>query len=156
MRQEFEKDAKSIAEAEETLRLVAQQPVPEGLEERVHARLGRARIALADEPDRRGFWHLWLPARRVQFAGAAVLAGVIAVSMLSVRHPSGKAPAVSSPVAVPSRPFGTAVAQGHPASLKPIPVPAVQGKKKKPSAARSAKRASKSQTTAAQSETAKP
>ena len=100
---------------------------------------------LACEPERKGFWYLWLPAHRLQFAGAALLAGVIVVSMVSVRHTDGKAPVTQIPTPVPAQSgsFGTAAAQGRPASLKPIPVPTVQGKKKKPSAGHSAKHGAK-------------
>jgi hypothetical protein len=157
MRQEFEWDAKSVAEAEETLRMVARQPAPERLTARVHERLAQERVMLASAPERRSFWRLWLPAHRVQFAGAAAVAAIIAISTLSVRHPDGKAPVAHTPVPVPAQSgaFGTGAAQGHPASLTPIPVPVqqtnekagAQAKKKKPSAGHSAKRAAKTPAT---------
>jgi len=165
MRQAFENDARSIVEAEETLRQMARLPAPDRLTERVHGRLNqeldRERMTQAVEPERRGFWHLWLPARRIQFAGAALLAAVVVVSTLSVRHKDGKMPQAVVPVPAQSGAFGTGAAQGHPATLKPIPVPPetkastrttvqaqnMQGKKKKPSASHPAKRPVKTQET---------
>ncbi|HTJ31227.1 MAG TPA: hypothetical protein VL346_12040 [Acidobacteriaceae bacterium] len=145
-----ESTARALGEAESTLRLVAQQPAPADLAERVHQRLGRERLMFAEEPEDRGFWRLWLPIRRIQFAGAAAVAGVLAVSMLIVRHPQGKAPATQTPgvaqtpIPVPAQSgaFGTGAAQGHPRTLTPIPVPQAQAKKKKPSAAHTAKHSS--------------
>lgn len=142
----FENRARSVAEAEATLRLLAKQPAPEGLTARMHQRLRRERLMLAQAPERKGFWRLWLPAHRVQFAGAAVVAVGIAVSMLSVRHQDHSTPHTPLPVQSgafgaaqgASSAFGTSAAQGHPKTLTPIPVPA-QGKKKKPSAAHAAK-----------------
>lgn len=155
MRQEFENSPKSVAEAEETLRQMALLSAPEGLTTRVHERLGQERIAMAEatqNPERKGFWRLWLPAHRLQFAGAALLAGVVVVSTLSVRHHDAKSPVVGVPVPVQSGAFGPAAAQGHPQSLTPIHVPAAQAKKKKPSA----KHVAKSQAVPAEKATTQP
>lgn len=144
---ESEIHARSIREAEETLRLIARQSAPEGLTERVHRRLqqdlAQQHPARSNEPRRAAFWRLWLPAHRLQFAGAGVLAGVIAVSMLSVRHTDRKAPQAAVPVPVQGGAFGTSAAQGRPATLTPIPVPAASAKKKKPSAGHGLKHAAK-------------
>jgi len=145
---QFGNHPEPVTEAEVTLRLIAQQPAPEGLAERVHRRmeqhLAQQRLMLASQTERKGFWHLWLPAHRMQFAGAAALAVVIAVSTLSVRHPNphAKTPQAPAPVPVQSggfgSSFGTSAAQAYPTTLKPIPVPAQ--KKRKPSAGHAAKR----------------
>jgi hypothetical protein len=145
-----ESAAEARGEAEATLRLVAQQPPPAGLAERVHQRLGHERAMRADEPERGGFWRLWLPVHRIQFAGAAAVVGVLAISMLMVRHPQGKTPlaqtpgVTQTPIPLPTQTgaFGASAAQGHPKTLTPIPVPQTQAKKKKPSAAHAAKHSS--------------
>jgi len=128
-------------EAEETLRLVAQTPPPDGLESRVHFRLNKEMRSLPQ----RGIWGLWLPAHKLQFAGAAVLVLAMAASLWTVRHPKTAGPqagsgstTVAQPVPVPpGAGFGTAGAERHPASLTPIQVPPVP--KKKPSAKRAVK-----------------
>ena len=132
-------------EADETLRLLAGLPEPAGLTDRVHRRLASAQEAM---PERRGFWSLWMPARRLQFAGAAVLALAVAGSMWSVyrSHPQtagGQAAgAHATPVANPagqgSSPasgdgFHSAGAERVPPTLHPIKVPPAP--KKKPAAA---------------------
>ncbi|HEX4322666.1 MAG TPA: hypothetical protein VHZ52_17255 [Acidobacteriaceae bacterium] len=121
-------------EAEETLRLVAELPEPAQLTERVHRRIADAQVM----PERRGFWSLWLPAQRFQFAAAAALAIAVAGSMWSVYHGHPQAgTAKQSPAPVQSTPpsaghFDSAGAVRVPPTLKPIQVP--QGSKKKPAA----------------------
>ena len=134
-------------EADETLRLLAGLPEPAGLKDRVHRRLALAQNAQA-MPERRSFWSLWMPARRLQFAGAAVLALAVAGSMWSVyrSHPQSAggqaAGAHATPAANPagqgSSPAGgdgfhSAGAERVPPTLHPIKVPPVP--KKKPAAA---------------------
>ena len=141
MMPEFKSDAEQLLPAEETLRLVAQLPPPEGVADRVHRRL-RDEVELP-----RGFWRLWLPAHRVQFAGAALLVAAIAASTVMVRHP--KSNASNAPVLAPVTQQGTGMrtagAERHPASLTPIPVPAPQSNspKKKPGAGHTLKHAAK-------------
>jgi len=150
-------------EAEETLRLVAQTPPPDGLESRVHFRLNREmRNGEMRALPQRGIWGLWLPAHKLQFAGAAVLVLAMAASLWTVRHPKTAGPQAgsrSSPVAqpVPAPPgagFGTAGAERHPASLTPIQVPPVP--KKKPSAKRAVKAHSSTPTQSGAVTSAKP
>ena len=117
--------------AEETLRLVARLSPPEELTERVHRRIAQG------TPERRGFWSLWQPAQRLQFAGAAVLAIAVAGSLWSVSHrhlQPGTAKQVAAPqVATPrTGDFVPAGAERVPPTLKPIQVPPAP--KKKPSA----------------------
>ena len=122
-------------EAEETLRLVAQLPPPGDLAERVHQRLKGAQ----NLSPRRGFWSLWLPAHRLQYAGAALLVLAIAGSAWTVRHTGGggaakgQGPVQPAAQAVPQG-FGTAGSEARPSSLKPIKVPPAP--KKKPSASK--------------------
>ena len=141
MMPEFKSDAEQLQAAEETLRLVAQLPPPEGVADRVHRRL---RVE-GEAP--RGFWRLWLPAHRVQFAGAALLVAAIAASTMMVRHPKSNAANVPAVQSVPEQGsgLGTAGAERHPASLTPIPVPAPQSNslKKKPGAGHAVKHAAK-------------
>jgi hypothetical protein len=136
--------AQSVSEVEETLRLVAQLPPPADLIERVHYRLKDAQSV----PESRGFWSLWMPVQRLQYAGAALLVLAIAVSAWTVRHVGsggpvkGPAPLQSSgqPVAQPiqSAPqrsgFVPAGSETRPSNLKPIKVPPAP--KKKPSASK--------------------
>lgn len=103
--------------------MVAQLPAPDGVAERVHRRLREASYA---QPAR-GFWRLWLPAHRVQFAGAALLVTAIAISTLMVRHPKTTAPVLLAPVQQGTG-LGTAGAERHPASLTPILVPSQSSK----------------------------
>jgi hypothetical protein len=131
-------------EAEETLRLLAQLPPPADLTERVHYRLRDAQTA----SERRGFWSLWMPAQRLQYAGAALLVLAIAVSAWTVRHvgsggtAKGPAPLQSTgqPVAQPIQPapqrsdFVPASSETRPSNLTPIKVPPAP--KKKPSASK--------------------
>jgi hypothetical protein len=124
-------------EAAETLRLVAKLPAPDGLDERVHARL-RHKMAEASEP-RVSFWAFWTPVRRLQFAGAAVIALAVAGSTWSMHHASasGLGPHGNSPVATPAEQgghsaFGSAKAERVPPTIKPIKVPPAA--RKKPSA----------------------
>jgi hypothetical protein len=141
MRPEFKSDAEQLLAAEETLRLVAQFPPPEGVADRVHRRLRDE----AEAP--RGFWRLWLPAHRLQFAGAALLVAAIAASTIMVRHPRSNASNVPVAAPVPQQGTGmrTAGAERHPASLTPIPVPAPQSNspKKKPGAGHALKHGAK-------------
>jgi hypothetical protein len=112
-------------EAEETLRQLAALAPPEDLTNRVHARLRAAQLATP----RRGFWGYWMPAQRLQFAGAAALALIVAGSAWTVyhRHPQADAaqqavkPAVAPASA--SGGFSTAAGERVPPTLKPILVP---------------------------------
>ncbi len=125
-------------EADETLRLLAELPPPAELTGRVHRRLAIEQDARG-MPVRRGFWSLWMPAQRLQFAGAAVLVLAVAGSTWSVYHSRTQtgtgAPNASpvTPVTHGSSPdslggFGSAKAERVPPTLNPIKVPA--GKKK--------------------------
>ena len=131
-------------EAEETLRLLAQLPPPADLTEHIHYRLKDAQSAT----ESRGFWSLWMPVQRLQYAGAALLVLAIAVSAWTVRHvgsggsAKGQAPLQSTgqPVAQPIQPapqrsgFVPAGSETRPSNLKPIKVPPAP--KKKPSASK--------------------
>jgi hypothetical protein len=129
-------------EATETLRLLATLPPPEGFTDRVHRRVANA----AKAPSRRGFWSLWMPMQRLQFAGAALLVLAVGGASWSVYRTNNHAPHASgapgvAPQVAPSGGFGSAGAERHPSTLAPIKVPPVP--KKKPSASRAAKPASK-------------
>jgi hypothetical protein len=124
--------------AEETLRRVAQLPPPAGLEERVHERLTAER-SHAWHAEERGVWRLWKPARRLQFAAAAVLAVAVAGSSWGVYHwrgstkmPSGAQTVQPPPPAPQTGGFGTADVKRVPPTLAPIKVPPAP--RKKPSA----------------------
>ena len=130
-------------EADETLRLLAELPPPTDLTDRVHQRLAHARVA----PERRGFWSLWMPAQRFQFAAAAVLVVAVAGSMWSVHrsHPPANG-AQNAPAAAPATPgtspadaggFHSAGAERVPPTLHPLRVPPAP--KKKPGAGHAAK-----------------
>jgi hypothetical protein len=156
MNQNLNPENHSGHEAEETLRLVAQLPPPADLTERVHHRLEVQRLdnARLTSP-RRGFWSLWMPAQRLQYAGAALLVLAIAGSAWTVRHAgSGGASGSSNgqppvqPIARPLVPsasqgagFGPASSEARPSNLNPIKVPPAP--KKKPSASRPLKRTPK-------------
>jgi hypothetical protein len=77
-------EAREGRQVEETLRMVARMPVPDGLEERVQRRLDVE--LLRGEQPRHSVWSLWMPARKLQFAGAGVLAAAVAISSWSVYH----------------------------------------------------------------------
>ena len=141
MNQNLYPENQSGHEGEETLRLVAQLPPPADLTERVHHRLENARLT----SPRRGFWSLWMPAQRLQYAGAALLVLAIAGSAWTVRHAgsggvsNGQSPV--QPIAQPMAPsvsqgsgFGPASSEARPSNLNPIKVPPAS--KKKPSASR--------------------
>jgi hypothetical protein len=88
---------------------------------------------------RRGFWSLWMPAQRIQFAAAAVLVVAVAGSTWSVYHShphagmqTGNGARTLSPAVQGSGGFGTAGAERVPPTLNPIKVPTVP--KKKPGA----------------------
>jgi hypothetical protein len=127
-------------EADETLRLLAALPPPFELTDRVHQRLSVERLT----PVRRGFWSLWMPAQRIQFAAAAVLVVAVAGSTWSIyhSHPHTGAQTGNGATAVPpvaratqgsaAGGFGTAGAVRVPPTLNPIQVPSVP--KKKPGA----------------------
>ena len=123
-------------EAEETLRLVAQLPPPANLTERLHRRIEDARAV----SPRRGFWSLWMPAQRLQYAGAALLVLAIAGSAWTMRHTGPAKGPISSPPAVQplvqpeGAGFGPASSEARPSNLKPIKVPPAP--KKKPSASK--------------------
>ncbi len=132
------------AEPEETLRLLATLPPPAHLEDRVHQRIAAARLAEPSNP--RSIWSLWQPARRLQFAAAALLAIAVAISTWNVYHhpPRPNAdPVARQPVTVPqpgapqtpASAFQTSGAERHPSTLKPIKVPPAP-RRKKPSAAK--------------------
>lgn len=126
---------------EATLRLLAQLPPPNGLADRVHRSLANAPGPSAAS----GFWSLWRPVHRLQFAAAAVLVTAMAASswtILASRHPATPATKAVAPAPAPQpSAFSTAGAEHRPSTLKPIKVPpppkasAVPGKK--PSAAKS-------------------
>ncbi len=144
MNQNLYPENQSGHEVEETLRLVAQLPPPADLTERVHRRLDNARLT----SPRRGFWSLWMPAQRLQYAGAALLVLAIAGSAWTVRHAGSGGAAGSTngqspvqPIAQPIVPsasqgagFGPASSEARPSNLNPIKVPPAP--KKKPSASR--------------------
>jgi hypothetical protein len=112
-------------DAEETLRLVAAMPPPEGLTDRVHAQVGHHLLGVArDSTERRGFWSLWMPVRRLQFAGAAVLVIAVAGSTWGVYHSKSGAAVVRPGGATPATGgFGSAGAVRVPPTLAPIQVP---------------------------------
>jgi hypothetical protein len=125
---------------EETLRLLAELPPPAELTERVHRRIAEAQVT----PERRGFWSLWLPAQRFQFAAAAALMIAVAGSTWSLyhRHPQAgtarqnPAPAPQQSAPASASHFDNAGAMRVPPTLKPIPVQ--RAPKKKPSASHAA------------------
>jgi hypothetical protein len=130
-------------EVDETLRLLAALPEPDGLTDRVHQRLSHAQVT----PERRGFWSLWMPAQRFQFAAAGVLAVAVAGSMWSLHrsHPPA-AGAQNAPAATHAAQggspadaggFHSAGAERVPPTLHPIKVPPAP--KKKPGAGHAAK-----------------
>lgn len=140
-----------VNEALETLRLLAELPPPGNLEEHVYERLSRE---LA-KPQERGFWSLWKPVQRLQYAAVAVLMAVIAVTGWTVmRHgasgPAGMNQPVSAtpPVAPATSPsgFSNAGAERRPTVVKPIKVPPAP--RKKPGASHLAKPIPKADTTA--------
>jgi hypothetical protein len=129
----------AVAGAEETLRLMTQVEPPAGLEDRVHRRLGEARLESAQAEDARwsgqwgSFWRLWMPSRRLQYAGVAVLMAAVAASTWTVRHTAGAREGELLPpgsaegnagAKAGSRGFGSAGAERRPSSLAPIRVPA--------------------------------
>ena len=157
MNQNLYPENQSGHEGDETLRLVAQLPPPADLTERVHYRLEaqrRSETGLSAAP-RRGFWSLWMPAQRLQYAGAALLVLAIAGSAWTVRHAGSGGAAGSTngqspvqPIAQPMVPsvsqgagFGPASSEARPSNLNPIKVPPAP--KKKPSASRPLKRTPK-------------
>lgn len=122
-------------EAEETLRMVATLPPPAELTDRVHQRLAVEKATAR----RRGFWSLWMPAQRFQFAAAAILVVAVAGSTWSVYHTNrgskivAPVPRVADPSGIGGG-FGTAGAERVPPTLNPIKVPPAP--KKKPGAGR--------------------
>jgi hypothetical protein len=138
----YNSDYKNRSQAEETLRLLAELPPPAHLTDRVHRRLALEKA----KPARRSFWSLWLPARRLQYAAAAILVVAVAGSTWSVYrgHPqTGMKPGAhtqAAPVLPPAASaggFGSAGAERVPPTLNPIKVPPAP--KKKPSASKTAK-----------------
>lgn len=134
-------DYQNKSQAEETLRLLAELPPPAELTDRVRYRLAHEQA----KPVRRGFWSLWMPAQRLQYAAAALLVIAVAGSTWSVyrAHPQPTAK-TSVPVASPAPnpgaatgSFGSAKVTRVPPTLNPIKVPPVP--KKKPSASKTAK-----------------
>jgi len=136
-------DPQASGDPEATLRLLAQLPPPEGLADRVHRSLASA----PDPAPSPRFWSLWLPAHRLQFAGAAVLVTAMAVSswtILESRRPSSPTAKTTVPRTAADSDrstFSSADAERRPATLKPIKVPPAPktsaAPKKKPSAAKS-------------------
>lgn len=144
-------------EADETLRLLAELPPPAELTERVHRRLAIEENAQG-MAERHGFWSLWMPAQRFQFAAAAVLVVAVAGSTWSVYHSHPRAGtqggAQSAAPAIPathgSSPdntggvntggFSSANAERVPPTLHPIKVPPAP--KKKPGAGHAASKPS--------------
>ena len=133
-------------DAEETLRLVAQLPPPPDIADLVHHRLAAEQMAQAS-PARRGFWSLWMPAQRLQFAAAAVLVIAVAGSTWSVYHMHPRtANAVPAPASGASgdstgNGFRSAAAERVPPTLNPIKV--APAPKKKPGAGHVAKPSAK-------------
>ena len=138
-----------LQDAEETLRLLATQPPPPGLNDRVHRRLQVAER----EVQSRSFWSLWRPIQRFQFVGAAALTLAVAASAWSVYHgrigahsvfPQAQTPIriqqpLHSPGPANNQPqgqgtggFSAAKGEGRPNTLNPIKVPPPP--RKKPSA----------------------
>jgi hypothetical protein len=149
MTRDFEKlnaNDESAIEAEQTLRLLAQLPPPAELTDRVHRRLD---LALREEAKGTGarFWTLWMPegwmpARRFQFAAAAVLAVAVAGSTWSVYHLHPRGGTSTTPAVLPAAQgggFGSDNAERHPTTLTPIKVPPAPKKKAGPSHASSKK-----------------
>jgi hypothetical protein len=134
-------------QAEETLRLVARLDPPQDLNARVHARVRHQLAIDTTTAGHRGFWYLWRPAQRLQFAAAAVLFIGIGASMWSAYrgHPQSTGNSIPTPPAVqiaapqttPANTFGSAQASRRPATLNPIKVPPPA--KKKPAASKAAK-----------------
>lgn len=134
-------------EADETLRLLAELPPPEELTERVHRRLADAQAM----PERRGFWSLWMPAQRLQFAAAAVLVAAVAGSTWTMYHlrpahvtqsgtqPGARTGTQTGPAVTPAVSpessgsqgggFDGAKAERVPPTLNPIKVPPAPRKK---------------------------
>lgn len=141
MSEKFYNPTHETHEADETLRLLAELPEPDGLTDRVHQRLAHAQVT----PERRGFWSLWLPAQRFQFAAAAVLVLAVAGSMWSLHRshpPAAGAQNTPAPAAQGGSPanaggFRNAGAERVPPTLHPIKVPPAP--KKKPGAGHAAK-----------------
>jgi hypothetical protein len=138
----YNSEFENKSQAEETLRLLAELPPPAYLRDRVHGRLAMEQA----KPARRGFWSLWMPAQRLQYAAAALLVVAVAGSTWSVyrAHPQGAAkvgtPTQAAPVLRPAASaggFGSAGAERVPPTLNPIKVPPAP--KKKPSASKTAK-----------------
>jgi len=130
------------SQAEKTLRLLAELPPPANLTDRVHRRLAMEEAL----PERRGFWSLWMPAQRLQYAAAALLVVAVAGSTWSVYRghpPAGVKPGAhtqAAPVLPPAASaggFGSAGAERVPPTLNPVKVPPAP--KKKPSASKTAK-----------------
>jgi len=139
---DYESRTENRSHAEETLRLLAELPPPADLTDRVHHILAREQA----KPIRRGFWSLWMPAQRLQYAAAAVLVVAVAGSTWSVYHShpqAGQKAGANTPVApvvhhdASSGGFSTAGAERVPPSLNPIKVPPAP--KKKPDASKKAK-----------------
>jgi hypothetical protein len=139
MNQDRNAEYESNHHAEETLRLVAELRPPAELAERVHRRLADERNAA-----RRGFWSLWMPAQRLQFAAAAALVIAVAGSTWSVYHgrPQMGGGSQAAPATVPTQParalpgisggFGSAGVARVPPTLHPIKVPPAPKKKPNP------------------------
>jgi len=130
-------DFESRLAAEETLRLLAQVTPPESLTERVHARLHHQRALESALPRRRGFWSLWSPGQRFQFAGAAMLVLAVAGSMWTLNRGQRTSPSnlITPQLTAPTpqgTPFGGSKAQRVPATLNPIKVPPASKKKPSP------------------------
>jgi hypothetical protein len=149
-----------VNEGLETLRLLAELPPPAGLEDRMRQHLSRELAT----PKVRGFWSLWKPVQRLQYAAVAVLMAVIGVTGWTVMRErtassSGMTPSGSNPpglnqptsTGLPVVPatsasgFGNASAERHPTTVKPIKVPPAP--KKKPGASHLAKPSSKAEAT---------
>lgn len=132
--------AREGRDAEETLRMVAGMPAPDGLEERVQQRLDAE--LKRSERVRHSLWSLWMPARKLQYAAAGVLAAAVAISSWSVYHGQRMAANANaaSKQAAPAPAKGTAGsgftpagAVGVPHTLAPIHV--APAPKRKPGAA---------------------
>lgn len=122
-------------EAEETLRLLATLPPPEGMTDRVHRRLAEEKST----PRRR--WVLWMASPRLQFAGAAVAVAALATGGWTLYQSNRSQPLVPGVHAPAQGSFSTGGAVRQPPTLTPMHVPPAP--KKKPAAQSTAKTSSK-------------
>ena len=131
--------------ASETLRLLANVPPPEGLTDRIHARVHRRLLAQQSALPARSFWFGWQPAMRAQFAAAVVVLVATAAGSWNLYriHSANSATPASQANHAPSVPvapapvpmaasgggFSTAGAVRMPPTLTPLHVPPAPRKK---------------------------